>query len=123
MEIETVGGIGAGQMGNGIAQAGFDVLLNDVSQDHLDDAEARITKNLDCLFAKGKLDGDEKERTLSRIQTTLELSALGPMDLVIEAASECESIKNTIFADRRCCKTRATKDSLRESMRLDGVDE
>lgn len=103
MEIETVGVIGAGQMGNGIAQvfaqAGFEVLLNDVSQAQLEDAEARITKNLDRQVGKGKMDGDEKARTLDRIQTTLDLSALGPMDLVIEAASERESIKNKIFAD------------------------
>jgi 3-hydroxybutyryl-CoA dehydrogenase len=105
MHLKTVGVIGAGQMGNGIAQvfarAGYEVLLNDVSQAQLDDARARITKNLRRQVDKGALSRGDKDATLSRIKSTLDISSLGPLDLIIEAASEREDIKNQIFAGLR----------------------
>lgn len=103
MEIQKIGIIGAGQMGNGIAhvmaQAGFDVLLNDISQDAIDRALAIIGKNLDRQIARGKLTEGEKAMALGRISSTRVLADLGQTDLVIEAATERETVKTAIFED------------------------
>ncbi|WP_282153200.1 3-hydroxybutyryl-CoA dehydrogenase [Ruegeria atlantica] len=103
MDVKSVGVIGAGQMGNGIAHvlalAEYDVLLNDVSQDALDSAVATIEGNLARQASKGKISGEMMQATLSRINTTLELPQLGQTDLVIEAATEREAIKQAIFED------------------------
>ena len=103
MAIQLVGIVGAGQMGNGIAQvfarAGFDVLLNDISQDALTKALALIDRNLERQVARGKLPPEEKAATLGRIRTTLKLADLGQCDLVIESATERETVKQAIFED------------------------
>ncbi len=103
MEIKKVGVIGAGQMGNGIAHvfalAGYDVLMNDVSRDALDSALALIDKNLERQVSRDKISAEEKASALGRISTTLSLSDLGPTDLVIEAATERETVKAAIFED------------------------
>jgi len=103
MEVKSVGVIGAGQMGNGIAHvlalAEYDVLLNDVSQDALDSAIATIEGNLARQAARGKICDDAMQAALKRINTTLELPQLGQTDLVIEAATEREAIKQAIFED------------------------
>ncbi|WP_109312296.1 3-hydroxybutyryl-CoA dehydrogenase [Ruegeria sp. AU67] len=103
MDVKSVGVIGAGQMGNGIAHvlalAEYDVLLNDVSQDALDSAVATIEGNLVRQASKGKISDEMMQATLSRINTTLELPQLGQTDLVIEAATEREAIKQAIFED------------------------
>jgi 3-hydroxybutyryl-CoA dehydrogenase len=102
MDIRKVGVIGAGQMGNGIAHvfalAGYDVLLHDISAEALDKAMATIARNLDRQVARGKVTPEEKAAALARITTTLDIAALGPTDLVIEAATEREDVKNRIFA-------------------------
>ena len=91
MDIQKVGVIGAGQMGNGIAHvfasAGFDVTMNDISQDALDKAYALIDKNLTRQVSREKLSSEDKNAALSRITTTLSLPDLGPSDLVIAAAT------------------------------------
>ena len=101
MDIGSVGIIGAGQMGNGIAHvmalAGYDVVLNDVSQEALDGALGRIEKNLDRQVSKGKLEQEIRDAVLARISTTLELEPVGQCDLVIEAATEREEVKQKIF--------------------------
>ena len=101
MEIQSVGIIGAGQMGNGIAHvmalAGYDVMLNDINQDALDAAVARIEKNLGRQVGGGKISADDATAAIGRIQTVLDLPRLGSCDLVIEAATENETIKNKIF--------------------------
>ena len=101
MAIETVGVIGAGQMGNGIAHvfalAGYDVLLNDISADSLTKAIGTIEKNLDRQVSRGKISDDERKAALARIRTTLDLPELGQTDLVIEAATENETVKQKIF--------------------------
>ena len=103
MTFQTIGVIGAGQMGNGIAQvfaaSGFDVRLNDLSGEALERAVVRIAKNLDRLVARGKATDAEKAALMSRISTTTDLGDLGAADLVIEAATEREDIKARIFAD------------------------
>lgn len=103
MGIQSVGVIGAGQMGNGIAHvfavAGYDVLLHDINQDAIDKAIATIGKNLDRQIARGKLDAASKDAALARISSTTTLADLGQTDLVIEAATERESVKQAIFED------------------------
>ena len=103
MDIKTVGVIGAGQMGNGIAhvlaQAGYEVLLNDISQDSLDKALANIRRNFDRQISKGKATEADRDGTLANIRTTLTLSDLGPSDLIIESATERETVKTAIFED------------------------
>jgi len=101
MAIQTVGVIGAGQMGNGIAhvlsQSGYSVLLNDVNQDALDRAVERVRKNMDRQLRSGKISEDEINSAMGRIKTTLDLTELGTSDLIIEAATENESVKQKIF--------------------------
>ena len=103
MEINRIGVIGAGQMGNGIAHvmalAGYEVVLNDVSQDAIDRAMGTIEKNLDRQISRGKLSEDEKAATLGNISSTLHLPDIGATDLVIEAATERETLKAAIFED------------------------
>ena len=101
MAIQTVGVIGAGQMGNGIAhvlsQSGYSVLLNDVNQDALERAVERVRKNMDRQLRSGKISEDEINAAMGRIKTTLDLAELGTSDLIIEAATEDESVKQKIF--------------------------
>jgi 3-hydroxybutyryl-CoA dehydrogenase len=101
MEIQKIGVIGAGQMGNGIAHvmavAGYDVLLNDINQDALDKAVATISRNLDRQVSKDQLSAEAKDAAMARIKTTLQLPDLGQTDLVIEAATERETVKQAIF--------------------------
>ena len=101
MAIQTVGVIGAGQMGNGIAhvlsQSGYSVLLNDVNQDALERAIERVRNNMDRQLRSGKISEDEINAAMGRIKTTLDLAELGTSDLIIEAATEDESVKQKIF--------------------------
>lgn len=102
MEIRSVGIVGAGQMGNGIAHvfalAGYDVLLNDISAAGLEKALATIDRNLERQVTRGKTTAEAKAAAMARIKTTLVLAELGPCDLIIEAATEKEDIKDKIFA-------------------------
>jgi 3-hydroxybutyryl-CoA dehydrogenase len=101
--MRTVGVIGAGQMGAGIAQvsaqAGFHVLLADVSLAHAEKGKAGIAKQLDRLVAKEKIDGSARDATLAAIEPVDALSAMAPCEIVIEAATEREAIKRQIFAE------------------------
>ena len=103
MDVNSVGIVGAGQMGNGIAHvfalAGFEVLMTDISQDALDKAVALIGKNLDRQVTRGKISGEARDTAMARIRTTLRLADLGATDLVIEAATERETVKQAIFED------------------------
>ncbi|EEW59693.1 MAG: 3-hydroxybutyryl-CoA dehydrogenase [Pseudomonadota bacterium] len=103
MDVKKVGVIGAGQMGNGIAHvlalAGFNVVLNDISQQALDSALSLIQKNLARQASRGKIEDAEVAATMDRISTTLTLADLGQTDLVIEAATEREAVKQAIFED------------------------
>ena len=102
MDIRNVGVIGAGQMGNGIAHvlalAGYDVVLNDINAEALDSALATIARNLDRQVSRGKITAEDKAAALGRIRTTMQIAELGPLDLIIEAATEMEAVKNKIFA-------------------------
>ena len=101
MEIRTVGVVGAGQMGTGIAHvlavAGYDVVLNDVAQPALEASLGLIDRNIERQVARGKVTPEAKAAALARIRTTLNIADLGPLDLIIEAATEKETVKQAIF--------------------------
>ena len=103
MAIERIGIVGAGQMGNGIAHvcalAGYEVLLNDVNDAALDKAREAIDRNLDRQVKREVIDDAARREALARITMTKTLSDLGPADLIIEAATERETIKQAIFED------------------------
>jgi 3-hydroxybutyryl-CoA dehydrogenase len=103
MEIKLVGVVGAGQMGNGIAHvfalAGYDVLINDISEEGLVKALATIEKNIERQVSRGKVMPADKRAAMERIKTTLKLADLGQCDLIIEAATERETVKQAIFED------------------------
>ena len=100
-QIKTVGVIGAGQMGNGIAhvfaQSGFSILMQDISADFAAKGVATIDKNLQRGVDKGKMKAEEKATILGRVKTTTALEDLGACDIVIEAATERWEIKKHIF--------------------------
>lgn len=102
MDIRTVGVVGAGQMGSGIAHvfalAGYEVALTDVSAEALDKAVALIDRNIERQVARGKVAAADKAAAMARLRTTPVLADLGPCDLVIEAATEREAVKDAIFA-------------------------
>lgn len=101
MAIKTIGVIGAGTMGSGIAQAfsakGFSVILQDVSNAALEKGVATISNSLDRLIKKGVATADEKVQTLKHISSTTNVADLAKVDLVIEAATENESVKIKIL--------------------------
>ncbi|OUS12158.1 3-hydroxybutyryl-CoA dehydrogenase [Rhodospirillales bacterium 47_12_T64] len=104
-EIKSVGIIGAGQMGSGIAHvsslAGFDVRMVDVNQEQLDSALAIIRKNMQRQSTKGKISETDIDAALLKITNSQELESLNQCDVVIEAATENEEIKKDIF--RKIC--------------------
>ncbi|QBY02308.1 3-hydroxybutyryl-CoA dehydrogenase [Rhodophyticola sp. CCM32] len=103
MDVQKIGIVGAGQMGNGIAHvcalAGYEVVLNDISQDMLNKAMGLIDRNLERQVSREKISAEEKSAAMGRMSTTLRLADLGPSDLIIEAATERETVKQAIFED------------------------
>ncbi|MGD0988265.1 MAG: 3-hydroxybutyryl-CoA dehydrogenase [Candidatus Sulfotelmatobacter sp.] len=103
MQIERVGVIGAGTMGNGIAhvfaRSGFSVALCDVEQRFLDRGLATITKNLEREVAKNKITAEDKERALAKITPVVDRAKLADCDFIVEAATEKLEIKTEIFRD------------------------
>ncbi|MFT7253857.1 MAG: 3-hydroxybutyryl-CoA dehydrogenase [Paracoccaceae bacterium] len=103
MDIQKIGIVGAGQMGNGIAHvcalAGFDVVLNDISAEGLGNAVALIDRNLERQVIREKISAETKAAAMARIGTTMTLAELGACDLIIEAATERETVKQAIFED------------------------
>ncbi|HEY4611790.1 MAG TPA: 3-hydroxybutyryl-CoA dehydrogenase [Bacteroidota bacterium] len=102
MSIQNVTVVGAGTMGNGIAHAfaqyGFSVVLNDIKQEFIDRGLGTIKSNLERQVKKGALTEDQKKATLERIKTTVNLEeACKSADIVIEAATENESVKKELF--------------------------
>ena len=103
MDIKTFGVIGAGQMGNGIAQvaaaAGLSVIMSDIKPEFCDKGMATITKNLDRMVKKEKIDEADKNAVLERITPTTNLEDMAKADFVVEAAVEREDLKFNIFRD------------------------
>ncbi|HEY8549707.1 MAG TPA: 3-hydroxybutyryl-CoA dehydrogenase [Vicinamibacterales bacterium] len=102
MNIHTVGVVGAGTMGSGIAQvfaqAGYRVCLQDVSAAALDRARAGIERSLAKFVEKGKISTDDRDATLARLTRSTELDALGSADYVVEAIVEDADAKRSLFA-------------------------
>jgi len=101
MTITSIGIIGAGTMGNGIAQvaasAGYDVVLLDVSDAALEKGLAALSNSLDRLIKKEVMNAEQKSQTLARIKTTTHYADLAQVSLVIEAATENQAIKESIL--------------------------
>ena len=101
--ITTVGVIGAGTMGNGIAQvfaqSGFTVVVQDVAPQALDRAKATIEKSLAKFVEKGKLGAADRDAALGRLSMSTDLGALAQVDYVVEAAIEQIDIKRKLFAE------------------------
>jgi 3-hydroxybutyryl-CoA dehydrogenase len=102
MEIKTFGVIGAGQMGNGIAQVasqfgGLNIIMNDIADQFVDRGYDTISKNLDRLVSKDKMTADQKAVVLGRIKKSTNLEDMKAADFVIEAAVEREDLKLSIF--------------------------
>ncbi|WP_340107713.1 3-hydroxybutyryl-CoA dehydrogenase [Pikeienuella sp. HZG-20] len=102
MTIKTVGVIGAGQMGNGIAHvfalAGFEVRLNDIDAERVKEAIKRIEENLGRQVGRGLIEDVDRKAALARITPTAALADVARTDLVIEAATEKEEVKRGIFS-------------------------
>ncbi|MCV9936444.1 3-hydroxybutyryl-CoA dehydrogenase [Boseaceae bacterium BT-24-1] len=100
-QIRTVGIIGAGQMGNGIAHvasvAGFNIKLHDVAEERINAALATIDGNMARQVSKGAIADEERRAAMGRITAAPTLEGLGACDLVIEAATESEEVKRKIF--------------------------
>ena len=101
VQIKTVGVIGAGQMGSGIAHVcalgGYDVLLHDVSEDRIATGRGLIEKNLSRQVVRGIIEQAAMDAAMARIKPAPELQTVGAADLAIEAATENEEVKKTIF--------------------------
>ena len=99
--IRTVGVVGAGQMGGGIAHvcalAGYDVLLNDIAHERIVECLKTIEHNMTRQVARGMITDEAMQTALGRIKATDELAAVGQADLAIEAATENEAVKREIF--------------------------
>jgi 3-hydroxybutyryl-CoA dehydrogenase len=103
MDIKTVGVVGAGTMGNGIAhvfaRTGYSVVLCDVEQRFLERGLATITKNLDREVAKNKITAEAKASALKKIEPVTDRARLADCDFIVEAATEKFEIKTDIFRD------------------------
>ena len=101
MEIETIGIVGAGQMGNGIAQvaamSGLQVIMSDVKDEFVQRGLENITKILSRSVDKARMTVEEKDAILDRIKTTVDNKDMSAADFVVEAATENELLKFQIF--------------------------
>ncbi len=103
MEIKRIGVLGAGTMGNGIAQvaaqSGYEVVMRDIEQRFIDGGMESIKKNLSKGVKKGRITEEQMETTLSRIKPTLDMGDLSGSDLVIEAVIEDAELKKSAFRE------------------------
>jgi 3-hydroxybutyryl-CoA dehydrogenase len=103
MEVKTFGVIGAGQMGNGIAQvaamSGLQVIMNDIKEEFVQRGMQNITSFLNRNVDKGKMSAADRDAVLGRIKTSVNLKDMAAADFVVEAATENEPIKFQIFRD------------------------
>ena len=103
MEIKTLGVVGAGQMGNGIAQvaahSGLQVVMSDIADSFVQKGLSTIAKNLDRMVEKGKMPSQKKDEMMGRIKGTIQLKDMIEADFVVEAATENETLKLNIFKE------------------------
>jgi 3-hydroxybutyryl-CoA dehydrogenase len=110
MEIKKIGVVGAGQMGNGIAQvasfSGFQVVMSDIADSFVQKGLSTISKNLDRMVEKSKISSQKKEEIMARIKGTVQIKDMVDVDFAVEAATENESLKLNIFKelDQTCRK-------------------
>ena len=101
MSINRIGIIGAGQMGNGIAHvmalADYEVILTDVSKEHLNSATAKIAQNLERQTLANKISKSQCAQAIENLTTTMDLEVVANTDLIIEAVNEKEELKRKIF--------------------------
>jgi 3-hydroxybutyryl-CoA dehydrogenase len=101
MDVKVFGVVGAGQMGNGIAQvaaaSGLEVIMNDISTEFVEKGMKTITQNLDRSVSKGKMTEAEKNEILSRIQPSTSLEDFKTADFVVEAVPEILDLKKKVF--------------------------
>ncbi len=126
MVIRHIGVIGAGQMGNGIAQvaacAGFQITLVDVKQDFLDNARNNIQKSLEKLVSKDRLTKSESNDAFSRINFDIAMEEVSDADLVIEAVPEIFELKHSIFSKLdKICKPNAILATNTSSISIDKI--
>jgi 3-hydroxybutyryl-CoA dehydrogenase len=103
MDIKTIGVVGAGQMGNGIAQvaahSGLRVVMSDIADSFVQKGLGTISKNLDRMVEKGKISSQNKNETMGKIKGTVQLKDMLEVDFVVEAAVENEGLKLNIFKE------------------------
>ena len=103
MEIKTIGVVGAGQMGNGIAQvashSGLRVVMSDIADSFVQKGLNTISKNLDRMVEKGKIPSEAKNEIMGRIKGTIQIKEMADVDFVVEAATENETLKLNIFKE------------------------
>jgi len=103
MDIKTIGVVGAGQMGNGIAQvaaySGLRVVMSDIADSFVQKGLGTISKNLDRMAEKGKIPSGKKDEVIGRIKGTTRVQDMAEVDFVVEAATENESLKLNIFKE------------------------
>jgi 3-hydroxybutyryl-CoA dehydrogenase len=103
MEIKTIGVVGAGQMGNGIAQvaahSGLRVVMSDIADSFVQKGLGTISKNLDRMVEKGKIPSQKKDEMMGRIKGTIQVKDMAETDFVVEAAIENESLKLNLFKE------------------------
>ncbi|MER2634842.1 MAG: 3-hydroxybutyryl-CoA dehydrogenase [Rhizobiaceae bacterium] len=103
MEIKKVGIVGAGTMGNGIAQAfatsGYDVVMRDIKQEFVDRGMSTIKKSLERMASRNKITTEAKDAALARVTGTVDVAALADCDLVVEAALENVELKTKLFRE------------------------
>ena len=101
MDVKTIGVVGAGQMGNGIAQvaaySGLQVVMSDIADSFVQKGLGTISKNLDRMVEKGKIPSSKKNEVMARIKGTIQVQDMAEVDFVVEAATENESLKLDIF--------------------------
>jgi len=103
MEIKTIGIVGAGQMGNGIAQvaaqSGLQVVMSDIADSFVQKGLTTISKNLDRMVEKGKIPSQKRDEIMGRIKGTVQVNEMSGTDFVVEAATENETLKLNIFKE------------------------
>ena len=126
MAIRTVGVVGSGQMGNGIAQVaaccGMEVTMVDIKQEFLDRGTSEISQSLDKLVSKERLSQQEVDSALSRISSSTELESLSECDLVVEAIPEIPELKYSTFSKLdSICKPQAILASNTSSISINEI--
>lgn len=103
MDIKTIGVVGAGQMGNGIAQvavqSGFRAVMSDIADSFVQRGLAAIAKNLGRMVEKGRISSQERDETMGRVTGTVQIKEMAGVDFVVEAATENEPLKLNIFKE------------------------